>query len=133
MTRIYKSILKLLVAFSLLFVQSAHAKLATSMEMLNSAKKSQTIRSIEGYLNQEQVVKALENQGIEKSEVEQRLALLSHDQLIGLQNNLEAIPAGAGAAGAIVGAILIVFFVLLFTDLIGATDVFDFDHGHVHH
>ena len=30
------------------------------------------------------------------------------------------------AVGAIVGAALIVFLVLLFTDIVGATDVFDF-------
>jgi hypothetical protein len=41
---------------------------------------------------------------------------------------LDELPAGegAGAIGVIVGAILIIFLVLLVTDLLGLTDVFPF-------
>ena len=39
------------------------------------------------------------------------------------------MPAGEGAVGAIIGAALIVFLVLLFTDIIGETDVYNFDDG----
>ncbi|MCI0366308.1 MAG: PA2779 family protein [Phycisphaerales bacterium] len=36
------------------------------------------------------------------------------------------MPAGQGAVGAVVGVILILFLVLLLTDLLGLTDVFPF-------
>jgi hypothetical protein len=39
------------------------------------------------------------------------------------------MPAGQGAIGVVVGAILIIFLVLLLTDLLGLTDVFPFVHS----
>jgi hypothetical protein len=38
----------------------------------------------------------------------------------------KSLPAGGGALGTIVGAALIIFIVLLLTDIFGFTDVFSF-------
>jgi hypothetical protein len=44
-----------------------------------------------------------------------------------LTQNIDVLPAGAdGGVGTVVGALLFVFLVLLFTDLLGLTDVYPF-------
>jgi len=59
--------------------------------------------------------------------VKERLAMLSPSQIEQLKTELDAIPAGEGAVGIIIGAALFVFVVLLITDLVGETDAYDFD------
>jgi hypothetical protein len=43
-----------------------------------------------------------------------------------IAGRLDQLPAGQSAVGAVVGAILIIFLVLLITDLLGLTNVFPF-------
>ena len=74
-------------------------------------------------IDQPEVVRELARLGVDPAEAHRRIDALSDQQVSALRGQLDRIPAG-GWVGAIVGAILIVFFVLLFTDLIGATDVF---------
>ncbi len=64
--------------------------------------------------------------GVEPSEVQARLAALSPAELAPLSERIDQMPAGQGAVGAVVGVILILFLVLLLTDLLGLTDVFPF-------
>ena len=44
----------------------------------------------------------------------------------GVVDRLDQLPAGGGAVGAVVGAALLVFLILLLTDILGFTDVFPF-------
>ena len=54
------------------------------------------------------------------------MAALSDDEIRAIADRIDTLPAGQGAVGAVVGAALIVFIVLLITDLAGLTDVFSF-------
>lgn len=45
--------------------------------------------------------------------------------------HIESTPAGGSAVGIVVGAILLVFLMLLITDLAGLTDVFPFVKKHL--
>lgn len=55
-----------------------------------------------------------------------KLAAMSDQEIIYLHEQLGELPAGQGAIGAIVGAALVVFIILLVTDLLGLTHVFGF-------
>jgi hypothetical protein len=63
--------------------------------------------------------------GVDPAEAQRRVAALSDAELAALRGRLDQLPAG-GFVGAIVGAALIVFLVLLITDIAGITDVFTF-------
>jgi hypothetical protein len=67
--------------------------------------------------------------GVDAGEAHRRIDVMSDAEIRELQGRLDELPAG-GWVGAVVGAILIVFFVLLFTDLVGATDVFPWVRKH---
>jgi len=51
---------------------------------------------------------------------------LSNEELANLANSIDQLPAGGSAVGVIVGAALLVFIILLITDLVGLTHVFPF-------
>ena len=69
---------------------------------------------------------ALISQGIDPDEAKARVDSLSDSEVIEVADKIEQLPAGAGVFGAILGAALIVFLVLLLTDILGFTDVFPF-------
>jgi len=69
----------------------------------------------------------LEELGVKPAEVKARVAALTDSEAAQLAHSIDNLPAGAdGGVGAIVGAIVLVFLVLLITDLLGLTKVFPF-------
>lgn len=63
----------------------------------------------------------MERQGLDPSVAAERIAALTDDEAARLADQIETAPAGG-----IIGAILLVFFVLLLTDILGLTKVFPF-------
>ena len=104
--------------------------------MIGTEMVLETARGLEarGYLNRvlarEDIQTALMAQGIDPLEAKSRVDSLSDAEAIGLADHIELLPAGGNAAGAIVGALLIVFLVLLITDILGYTDIFPFVAKH---
>ncbi len=85
---------------------------------------------IMGLLAREEVEARLRTQGIDPEEARARVAALSDAEALEIARRIDSLPAGAGAVGVLVTAILIIFLVLLLTDLLGLTDVFPFVRKH---
>lgn len=68
----------------------------------------------------------LVDHGVDVAEAESRIDAMSDQEIARLTQQMEEMPAGAGALGTIVGAAVLVFIILLITDIAGATDVFPF-------
>ena len=64
--------------------------------------------------------------GVDPNEAAARVAALSDVQVREIAGQLDQLPAGQSAVGAVLGAILIIFLILLVTDLLGLTDVVPF-------
>jgi hypothetical protein len=79
------------------------------------------------YLARDDVRQEMVNLGVDPNEAVARVAALSDSEISEIAQRIDQLPAGEGAVGAIVGALLLVFIVLLITDVAGVTDVFDFD------
>lgn len=73
-------------------------------------------------LDREDVQDALLAQGVDPALAKQRVASMTHEEVQLLSQKMEELPAG----GSIVGAAVLVFLVLLFTDVMGYTDIFPF-------
>jgi len=67
--------------------------------------------------------------GIQPHEAKAVVDNLTDAEIRDLARNMEALPAGGDAVGVIVGAALVVFLVLLITDILGYTNVFPFVKG----
>ena len=78
------------------------------------------------FLAREDVTRIMTQYGVDPTEAQQRVASLSEEELSSIANSIDQLPAGGSAVGAIVGAALIIFLVLLITDIVGLTHVYPF-------
>jgi len=115
-----------LIAMSGMPIGLAQAKMITTDQVLEETHAASDRTKVETFLSREDVRKQLTSMGIDPTEAESRVASLSDEEIRKIAGQLDELPAGEGAVGAIVGAALIVFLVLLVTDLLGLTDVFTF-------
>lgn len=78
------------------------------------------------FIERDEVRAEMEALGVDPDEAMSRVQSLSDEEVQRVAGQLETMPAGEGALGAIVGGIVLVFLVLLLTDLLCLTNVFDF-------
>jgi uncharacterized protein DUF6627 len=110
---------------------TVHAALVTTDQvMTDPAAVAGNREKVVHFLQQDAVREHLLAMGVDPSQVEARLAALSPAELAQLSARIDQMPAGGDGIGAVVVAILIVFLVLLITDLAGLTDVFPFVKKH---
>ncbi|MDX1540280.1 MAG: PA2779 family protein [Geminicoccaceae bacterium] len=104
----------------------AGAALVTTEQALASGSVEETRARLQGLLQRPDVRAELMALGVEPSEAEARLARLSDAEVAAVAGRLDDLPAGEGAIGAIIGAAVFIFVVLLITDLLGLTDFYPF-------
>ena len=100
----------------------AQAGMLATENALTSADKAR----IAAFLDRGEVRDQLQARGVSAADAKARVAALSDDEAKQIAGQIDQLPAGGDAAGAIVGAALLVFLVLLITDLLGYTHVFPF-------
>ena len=93
---------------------------------INSSREEAARNYVQGVLAREDVRNVLTRQGLEPEEVQARVDSLTDEEVIRLADQISHLPAGGDALGAILGIVLIVFLVLLITDILGYTDIFPF-------
>jgi hypothetical protein len=100
-------------------------------ERVFDAERVQNARElIHSLMAREEIQAALVREGIDPGEAHARAESLSDAEAVRLASAIESLPAGGNAVGLIVGAILLVFIILLITDIMGYTDVFPFTKRH---
>ena len=77
-------------------------------------------------LEREEIAQTLRDLGVDPAEAARRVAGLTDAEAQAALDRFDALPAGGDAVGAIVGALLLVFVILLITDLLGLTHFFPF-------
>ena len=114
-----------LMAMNVMPIGLAQAKIITTDQVIQETHSVSDRAKVESFMLREDVQKQLTLMGIDSTEAESRVASLSDEEIRKMAGRLDELPAGEGV-GSIVGAMLIVFLVLLVTDLLGLTDVFPF-------
>ncbi len=100
-------------------------------EVTNDINKGQEARAfLNELISREDIQNYLTNQGIDPLEAKARVDSLTDSEALMVAEQLEGLPAGGSAIGVIIGTALIVFLVLLATDILGYTDVFPFVKKH---
>ncbi len=115
-----------LMAMNVMPIGLAQAKIITTDQVIQETHSAGDRAKVESFMLREDVQKQLTLMGIDPAEAESRVASLSDEEFQKIAGRLDELPAGEGAVGSIVGAMLIVFLVLLATDILGLTDVFTF-------
>lgn len=75
---------------------------------------------VRSLLNREDIRSALQAHGVSAGDAEQRIANMTEAELLQIQDRMSTLPAGEGAAGAV----LTVLLILILLDVVGATDIF---------
>jgi hypothetical protein len=105
---------------------AARAALVTTDQILAEADGVTDRERVLAFLGRAEVREQIVALGVDPAEAMARVAALSDAQVREIAGQLDQLPAGQSAIGVVVGAILIIFLVLLVTDLLGLTDVFPF-------
>jgi hypothetical protein len=106
--------------------QSAFAAMIGTETVLDVARGQEARDYINRVLAIEDVQTKLIAEGIDPLEAKARIESLSDAEVVRLARQIEQLPAGGSAFCVLVGAGLVVFIVLLATDIMGYTDVFPF-------
>ncbi len=117
-----------IVTFSTLSIISApvHATMINTVEIFKQNQNDLSSKSINTFLDRSEVQKYLVAWGVSPEEAKARIDSLSDQEIENIASRMDQLPAGGDAIGTIVGAALVVFIVLLITDILGLTDVFPF-------
>jgi hypothetical protein len=110
--------------------QAAVAALIPTEDAVDSTAAAKARDTIKDFLSRQDAQKQLIARGISPDEARARVDSLTDAEALMLSKHVDSMPAGGNAVGIIVGAILIVFIILLITDLAGLTDVFPFVKKH---
>ena len=113
---------------SLFLIASLALPLPAQAGMLSTeaALAGDTKERIVSFLERTDVRAQLESLGVNPADARARVASLSDAEAAQLASQIDSLPAGADAVGTLVWAIVVVFIVLLITDLLGVTKVFPF-------
>jgi hypothetical protein len=112
----FRRLVASLLIFSLITPLPAHAGMVTTHEALDRDR-------ITSVLDRADVQAQLQAYGVSPSEVKARIAALTDEEAAELAARIDSLPAGGIG---ILSAILVVFLVLLLTDILGLTKVFPF-------
>lgn len=107
-------------------VHSAQARMIDTSTVLTAQQTAANRERVSAFLGRDDVQKVMEQHGVDASEAQKRVASLSDAELAKISQTMDQLPAGGDAIGAIVGAAVFIFVVLLITDLLGLTHVFSF-------
>lgn len=106
-------------------LRTAHAGMISTETVLAGQTGDNERAQVNAFFARDDVRQSLLTHGLAADEVTARIAALSDAEITRIANELDRLPAGAGI-GSVVGAVLIIFIILLVTDILGYTKVFTF-------
>jgi len=104
----------------------AQAAMVSTDEILKQNKQNLDRERLTILLDRSEVQKQLEAWGVKSEQAKQWIDSLTDREIAEIVTRIDQMPAGGSATGILVGGALLVFFVLLITDILGYTDIFPF-------
>jgi Family of unknown function (DUF6627) len=108
---------------SLHFPHMVRAEMIGVQMLLDAQQRAEKVEKARTFLQREDVKEQMVVLGVNSDEVQERVEALSDRELNLLAQQIDELPAGAGAEGLLV-VIGIVFLVLIILELVGVTNVF---------
>ena len=107
-------------------VHSVLAAMVGTETVIDSARGQEARDLIHKVLAREDVQAALGEHGIDAREAKARIDSLTDEEVIRIADQIEQLPDGAGAAGFLIVALLVLVIVLIILDVTGVADIFTF-------
>jgi len=106
----------------------AHAAMVSTDEVLKQNIQNLDRERLTILLDRSDVRKQLEAWGVKSEEAKAWIDSLTDREITEIVARIDQMPAGGGI-GTLLGVAVLVFFVLLVTDILGYTDIFPFVKG----
>jgi len=123
------NISRLVLSFILSITLLAQASWAQMVSTEALFERSVTVSSKEKVIQftaREDVAKILGQMDVDPKMIEARVASMTDEEISEIAYQIETLPAGGSALGSLIGTAAFIFIVLLITDILGFTKVFDF-------
>ena len=120
--------LLLVISFCLLNfnVPKAQAQMVSTDAVIAGQQAVDQRTQVVEFLAREDVQQVMTQYGVDPVEAQQRVESLSNEEVANFASSIDQLPAGGDGVGAVVGAVVLIFLILLITDLLGLTHVFPF-------
>ncbi len=115
-------------AFSMTLLPAgpAHAGLISTDRIIQQDQVNSNRERVSAFIARDDVRKEFQKHGVNPDEAAARVAALSDAEIGQIADRLDSLPAGQDAATAIIGAAVTIFIILLLTDILCLTNVFNF-------
>jgi len=104
---------------------TAQAAMVGTDQIVQQQSDDQAREKVIAFLDRSEVQQQLQSFGVAAEDAQARVANLSDSEVQMLAGKIDQLPAG-GVVGAVIGAVVFIFLVLLITDLLGLTNVYSF-------
>ena len=115
-------------AFSttLIPIAPASAGMISTDRIIEQTQTNADRERVNAFVARDDVRKEFQKQGVNPDEAAARVAALSDIEIGQIAQKLDNMPAGQDAATAVIGAAVTIFIILLITDILCLTHVFNF-------
>lgn len=102
--------------------QVTMAAMVTTEDLVTAKELNLKRDHIRDWLARDEVRDQLIARGVDPSQAQDRVASMTNSEVISVAGKIDELPAGGDA----IGVVVVVFLVLVITDLLGITDIFTF-------
>ncbi len=118
--------LALMMFLSVAALPVANAAMISTDDVIGNVTSEVDRARVASLLAREDVRAQMEALGVDPNMAAERVAGLSDSEVRQIVNQLDELPAGQDAAGAIIGAVFAILVILLITDILCLTKVYPF-------
>lgn len=104
----------------------ANAGLISTEQVIERETAAEDRARVRDFMARQDVQTQLTEFGVDPAMAQARVNSLSDAEIQKIAGRIDELPAGQDALSAILGTALLIFIVLLITDILGLTDVFPF-------
>ncbi len=117
-----------IVAFSFLslVVAPVQAAMVGTADILKAQSDDLARQKVKLFMERQDVVQQIQAWGVNPDEAQARVDTMTDEEISLLASKIDQLPAGGDALGFILAVAVIIFVVLVITDIMGVTDVFTF-------
>jgi len=121
-----RHIISILLSISLIMLPmfNAQAAMIANAQVIDQVQQQTDRDAVLQLLQRSEARDYLISMGVQPRDVEQRVKMMTSEELAQLNAQMSELPAG----GDILGLLVLLFIIFIITDIIGATDIFPFVH-----
>jgi len=108
----------------------AQAGLVSTEVLIDRQQADRDRALVLDFLGRIQIRDQIRTLGVNPDEAAARVSALSDGEISRLAGRIDALPAGQDVIGPIIGGIVLIFLILLVTDILGLTNVYPFVKRH---